>query len=141
MGFKSAKLHIRGTQSVGGEDTVMDFYTDGNVKWEGDQMTIIYPEPEENGLGNVNTIVKLQGDTLTMERKEMPGSVLTIQRGKRHVCQYETPVGSFFVGVVGGEITLNRAGGHTDLFFDYSIDINASLASRNSIRIVVDEQS
>lgn len=141
MEFKDAKLHIRGTQTSGEDNTVMDFYIDGQVMWDNDRMTLTYPEPEENGLGSVNTILRLENDTVTMERKEMPGSMLTIQRGRRHICQYETQMGSFFVGVMGGEINLERKDRHTDLFFDYAIDINTSLASRNTVRITMDERA
>lgn len=139
--FKKAKLHIRGTQSADGDDTIMDFFIEGKVSWDADHLTLTYQEPEEHGLGSVNTILRLVDDTVTMERKELPGAMLTIQKGRRHICQYETPVGSFFVGVSGGNISLTRTGQKTDLLFDYAIDINTNLASRNTVKITLEEMN
>ncbi len=64
---------------------------------------------------------------------------LILEKGKRHLCQYDTGYGSLMVGVFTSsfESTLNEQGG--SLRVRYTLDINSSLSSNNEISIIVKE--
>ena len=60
-----------------------------------------------------------------------------LEKGKRHLCHYDTGFGSLMVGVFAQSIhsDLTDSGGTLDV--SYSLDINSGLNSMNSIFVDV----
>lgn len=140
MSAHQVKLHIRGTQSDGpGEaQTISDFFIDGTLATRGQTLTLRYREPTEHGLGDVETVLRYDGQLVALERNGKNG--LLIEAGRRHICQYRTPLGDIYIGVNGGEIKMTREAGRLDMEIDYAIDVNTSFAARNNIKITAVEQ-
>lgn len=127
------KLHITGTQIVDAEETVMDFFVDGHLETCESGFVIEYTEPAEHDLDRQQTTVRYDGESVKMERAN--GSSLVIQRGRRNVCQYATPFGNMIFGISGGVIDVENNEDRLRMEFDYSIDLNTRLASRNTMKI------
>ena len=64
---------------------------------------------------------------------------LILEKGKRHLCQYDTGYGTLMVGVFTSSFdsTLDASGG--SLQVRYTLDINSALSSNNEILITVKE--
>ena len=127
------KLHITGTQFTDPDQTVSDFFVEGHLRSEDGEIYLEYPEPAEHGLGQITTVLRYDGKLLKLERDGESG--LLIEKGQRHICQYHTPLGDVFIGVNGGDIRVTDSPDRLDMEIDYAIDINTTLASRNTIKI------
>ena len=78
-------------------------------------------------------------DKVTITRFGWARSQLVVEAGVRHQCQYDTGFGEMTIGVMGTrfENDLGDQGGK--LSFGYTLDIEASVASENTISINIQE--
>ena len=83
--------------------------------------------------------VEEQENRVTLIRGGIQGTRLILEKGKRHLCQYDTGYGTFMVGVFTSSIRcrLGEKGGSIDV--NYTLDINSDLSSINEISITVKE--
>ena len=114
--------------------------TRGSFVRRGGSYYISYRETEATGYEGCTTTVKLDrmGKVSMLRYGPMP-SQLVIEKGRRHICHYDTGQGSITMGIAADEIVadLNERGGR--LQFSYNLDINANLFSKNTVNITVRE--
>ena len=72
-----------------------------------------------------------------MVRRGSNNAQLVIERGRRHLCHYETGFGDMVIGVNGMDIenTLGSDGG--ELNFSYKLDLNSNFLSLNRLSVTV----
>lgn len=136
MRKQAVKLHIKTMHTLTDISPVVenDIFIEGElIKKEGG-FTLSYLEPAEHGLDGVKTTIKYDGEMARIEH-EGEKNGLIVQRNQRHLCHYLTPAGSMMIGVSGGDIKVDMKNGGLDMEMDYSIDFNASSATRNNIKI------
>ena len=133
-------ISIVGKQQVDGETGEIRIDTLGSYVKKGDHWYIAYKEYDEDDPNRYQTsILKIEsGEKVTLMR-DNSATRLILEKGKRHLCQYDTGYGSLMVGVFTSsfESTLNEQGG--SLRVRYTLDINSSLSSNNEISIIVKE--
>ncbi len=100
---------------------------------------ITYREYDEDN-PQVSHIASVKVENLENNRVTMTkagGTKLILEKGERHSCAYNTLYGALILGVYTSDIesTLDENGG--ELKIKYTLDINSSLASENSIYIKV----
>jgi len=101
---------------------------------------ISYKESETTGFEGVTTTLKVEGDScVTLTRSGVSNSSLVLEKGRRHLCHYDTGFGDLMVGVSGCRINSRLDDGGGELTFNYSLDINSSLVSQNEVYISVKE--
>ena len=134
-------ISILGKQIVDGEKGEISLTTVGSYTTRGDKRYIVYHEYDEDlPHAKITSILKIEDNKkVTLIRNGGQNSRLILEKGKRHLCHYDTGVGSMMVGVFANKIVsdLNEHGG--DLEVHYSLDINAGLSSLNEIFINVKE--
>lgn len=135
---KEVLINITSTQSQEGEEPEeVELFTTGTLCRSGEGWRIAYEESEATGFEGCRTLVEVTDDLrrATMTRIGPASSQLIIERGVRHQCNYDTGFGSLIIGVLGDRIlsTLTEEGGLLE--FAYSLDVNASLASENTVSI------
>ena len=59
------------------------------------------------------------------------------EKGRRHVCHYETGHGSLSLGVAADEIQSRLSDKGGTVQFSYLLDVDASAVSRNTVKITV----
>ena len=137
---KNVIIKINGTQKSEGESDRLELYTKGLFYKRSGNYYLSYEEPSESGLMGTRTTLKIEGqEKITLLRSgEMKGQLI-IERNKRHLCHYNTPVGDMFLGVCAGNISsrLSDEGGSLD--FSYRLDVNASLLSENEVSVQVED--
>ena len=138
---KDVLISIRGTVLAEGKDPdVIELVTAGRYFAKNGHYYIVYKESEATGLEGVTTTLKVDGEEcITLVRHGPSPSNLILEKGRRHLCQYETGYGQMMVGVSGCKIKsqLDDRGG--ELAFYYTLDINSSLVSENEVLISVKE--
>ena len=140
MEDKEFLITIVGTQrDEDGESDEVELFTTGNFYRAANSWCVAYDESEATGFEGNRTIVEVEDGLrrVTMTRLGNTSSQLIIERGMRHQCTYDTGYGSIIIGVSGDYIhsTLTEEGG--ELGFGYSLDVNTSLASENTVTITV----
>lgn len=112
--------------------------TRGDFVKRGSSYYIVYRESETTGYEGCVTVVRADASQkVSMLRYGEAASQLVIEKGRRHLCLYETGYGSMTLGIAADEIEngLSDTGGR--LFFSYLIDLESSSLSRNSVEITV----
>ena len=85
------------------------------------------------------SVLKVEKDCITLLRSGGDETHLVLERGKRHLCRYDTGYGPMTVGVYTHEMTdeLGENGGRFSV--RYTLDVNSALASVNEVVVTVRE--
>ncbi len=133
-------INIEGTMEQSGETDTVSLLTRGSFVQKNGHFFISYKESAATGYeGNVTTVKVESQDKVSMLRYGSAPSQLVIERGRRHVCHYDSGYGVLSLGVAADEIDngLTEAGGN--LTFSYTLDSGESQISRNRVKITVQE--
>lgn len=131
-------ITVVGKQTVDGEQEKIEVITAGDMIIEGDKLTIIYPEySEEVPSKRTDTTVTLENGVLSVDRQGEMSSHLILEKGKRHECLYQTPMGQMFIGIFTDNVhaKLDESGG--EITASYQLDFNRSVVSYNEFYISV----
>ena len=134
-------INVLGTQQVDGESDSIEVITTGDYCREDGQVTVTYPEyAEEDPNIRTDTTVSFDGSKLIIERRGEMSSRLMLEKGRRHRCLYETPMGQMMIGIFTDSITadLDDAGG--TIRASYQLDFNNSAVSYNEFLITIKEK-
>lgn len=138
---KDVLISIKGTViSEGAEPDIIELVTAGKYYARCGNYYISYKESEATGLEGVTTTLKVDGQSsVTLIRNGSARSRMILEKGRRHLCQYDTGYGPLMVGVSGTRIrsTLGDLGGELDFY--YTLDVNSSLLSENQVSVQVRE--
>ena len=131
-------ITIRGTMEQGGERDKVKMMTRGSFVRRNGSFFITYKETETTGYAGCVTTVKVEdSQKVSMLRFGSAPSQLVIEKGRRHVCHYETGYGSLSLGVAADEIESRLSDKGGTVQFSYLLDMDASAISRNTVKITV----
>ncbi len=134
---KDVLITILDEQLSDGETERLEITTAGTLKSDKNGVSISYDEVDGALQGCVTTL-KIESPTcVTMSRNGPYSSQLILEQNKRHSCYYETPVGSFMMGVFAKSVgaAVGENGGVLNL--KYTVDFNSGLATENTMTITV----
>jgi uncharacterized beta-barrel protein YwiB (DUF1934 family) len=136
---KDVLISIKGTVlPSSGTPDIIELITSGKYYRKNGSYYISYKESEATGLDGVTTTLKIDGEnTVTLIRNGSQKSQLILEKGQRHLCQYDTGFGQLMVGVSGCKIKslLDDFGG--ELVFNYTLDVNSNTVSQNEVSVTV----
>lgn len=134
-------INVLGTQTVDGETDSIEVITSGDYRREDGRVIITYPEySQEDPNTHTDTTVTYDGAKLTIERRGEMSSRLMLEKGRRHRCLYETPVGQMMIGIFTDSITADLGDGGGSIRASYQLDFNNSAVSYNEFNITVREK-
>ncbi len=134
-------IRIKGTQTVDGEEDVVEMATVGTLERLADGWQLCYPESEATGMAGARTCLRIQKDRVHMERSGPHPSMLILEKNRRHHCNYNTPYGTIDLGTYASELEchLTETGG--SLRFSYTLGFNGGISSAHTINITVQEDT
>ena len=101
---------------------------------------ISYEDTSATGFeGSVTTIRVDDSRNASITRVGTANSVLSLEIGRKHFCQYGTPYGNLQIGVYTHEIR-NTIAKDGKLYLKDTLDLNSSYLSDNEIIMTVQEQ-
>lgn len=138
--MKEVLIEIKGTQILpeGDPDTTV-FTTTGTLEVNNDGFLLSYKESEMIGADNVSTEINVNGDTVVLTRTGGMESQLTIEKGRRHTCLYNTPQGDFVIGIFGESLMTELFETEGKIYMSYTIDVYSGLLSKNIMEIKIKE--
>lgn len=116
-----------------GEKNETKLITKANVSNMDGKDVISYEDTEATGFEGCVTTITIDGNnSASIIRKGNANSVLSLEKDRKHFCQYGTPFGSMRIGVYTHFIrnTINDDG---KLYLKYTLDLNSSFLSDNEI--------
>ena len=138
---KKYLISIVGEQILDGESDKVEVLTTGNYLMKKDHCYIGYKEYEENNPNDYSdNLIKVENEIVTISRKGSTRSQLMLEKGKRHQCVYQTPMGDLMIGVYTKSMksTLTEKGGTLEV--SYTLDFNTDLVSENRFKVTTVEK-
>ncbi len=137
--MKDVTISIRGSQQIDGETHVVEMISSGTLALTPTEFVLEYDEKDEDDIVARTTLSVDSEGVATLQRDGPRGSRMTIQRGQRHLCHYDTAFGVLMIGVFGEQVAHNMTNRGGELYLRYTIDINSVMQSRNEVKITVKE--
>ena len=138
--MKDVMIKVLGIQSQpdGTDEDRIELVTEGQYEFTDGKITITYDESELTGfIGCVTTFV-IYPDYIVLNRQGELNTDMIFDNSRRHVCHYDTPVGTMALGIVtlDSKYSLDENGGHMEVH--YNLDVDNIAFSKNSFIIDVE---
>lgn len=133
-------IRIKSSIEQDGEVSAVDLMTRGHFTRRGGSFFISYEETETTGYEGCTTTLKIAEDAskVTMLRFGPASTQLVIERGRRHMCHYETGYGSMTLGVTADEIDNRLTDKGGTVRFSYLLDAGSAQAvSKSTLEVSV----
>lgn len=116
-----------------------EMMTNADIEGSKGHYTIKYKEKSEEMKDCQTCISVTGGNSVRIVREGSYNTVMEIERAKRNICCYSTPVGNFMMGISGSMISSEfHDGKFKKLEFAYELDAEGTLLSKNRIRITAE---
>jgi len=120
------------------EDSVVELFTDGMMYHRDGTTLLTYEESETTGFqGSVTSLKIERNGRVSLIRRGSANSHLVLQKGVRHVGNYNIYGGSMEIGVYANEVDCNITEEGGSIRLVYTLDMNTSMFSRNELLIDV----
>ncbi len=130
---KDVLISLTSIQWQDDEKNETELLTKASLSKAGSQDVISYEDTSATGFeGSVTTITVDGSSSASIIRRGTANSVLSLEIGRKHYCQYGTPFGDMRIGVYTHAIdnTIDKDG---RLYLKYTLDLNSSYLSDNEI--------
>ena len=134
---KNVLISLTSIQWQDDERNETELLTKASVSRSEGKDVISYEDTSATGFeGSVTTITVDGGKSASIIRKGTANSVLSLEIGRKHYCQYGTPYGDMRIGVYTHAIdnTITKDG---RLYLKYTLDLNSSYLSDNEIIMTI----
>ncbi len=129
-------ITIHDYHDVQGQREKSELTTTAEIFGNADDYSVIYKEQSEELMGCTTTIRVENSSRVTVSRKGAYNTELKMEKGKRNLCCYNTPVGQIMMGVFTSSIRSDfKENEKIVLDFSYSLDFNNELLNKNRIKI------
>ena len=137
---KDIIIEITGTQNSGGEPDHVEFIAQGQMDYADGLWCITYDENDFSERLTTKTMLTVDGKKcVTMSRFGEQNTQLILEKGKRHLCHYDTGCGGMLVGISTSAVHSSLTGRGGELRMRYTVDINSGYVGSNEINIKIKE--
>lgn len=134
----NAVIKITGVQGFMQPDAdTIEFVTDGIYCRTEDGYQIFYRESELTGLEGTCTTVDIGPDAVSVERKGMLNAKMVFREGEKDRFLYDTRFGAATMGVETRRIEAHFDDLGGELSIDYVVNMEHTVASRNTLKMSV----
>ncbi len=134
---KNDLISLTSIQWQDNEKNETELLTKASVSKTDGRDIISYEDTSATGFeGSTTTITVDGGKTASIIRKGTANSVLSLEVGRKHYCQYGTPYGDMRIGVYTHAID-NTISENGRLYLKYTLDLNSSYLSDNEIIMTI----
>ncbi len=134
---KNIVISLTSIQWQDGEKSETELLTKAVFRNEDGWDIITYEDTSATGFEGSTTTVKAEGNkNASVIREGTANSVLSLETGRKHFCQYSTPFGNMQIGVYTHAIE-NTIAENGRLYLKYTLDLNSSYLSDNEIILTI----
>jgi len=136
---KEVIISIEGQEmfAEGGEENVTELVTAGKYYKKGDKHYLSYKETEVTGFDATTTMLKIEDNRVALTRYGQVNTHMVFAPGEKHTGYYETPYGSFTVGIVSDDVKVQfgKNSGQIDIHYLLEIDNNTMAEHTLSLNV------
>ena len=138
---KEVIISIEGQEMVPelGEENVTELVTEGKYYKKGDKHYISYKETEVTGFEETTTMLKIEKDRVALTRYGQVNTHMVFAPGEKHVGYYDTPYGSFTVGIVSNDVKVDFKNHSGKIDIHYMLEIDNSTKAEHTLSLNVRE--
>lgn len=129
---------------LGGEagDKPIVLITEGEYSKKNGKYFMSYKETPMTGFdeGTVTT-VEVDGGRVIMTREGGNNAQMVFEKGQRHIGHYETPYGSFTVGIVSDKVNVDIGEHGGSIQIGYRLEIDNRLKARHDLNLDIREKN
>lgn len=136
---KDVLITITDVQNIDGDLETIELTTAGRFYRRNNAWYLVYEETDATGFEGCTTTLKIEPSnkvTITRFGKSNRSQML-IEPGVRHQCHYDTGFGDLMLGIMGSSFDSRLTDEGGEVSFSYSLDVNTSLTSYNSVTVSV----
>lgn len=135
-----ALIKIVGKQTADGEEDVVELTTNGTLERVGNGWKLCYNETEITGMEGTVTQLEITENCLNLVRMGAHPSMLTLEKNKRHHCNYHTPYGTIDLGTYTSQLAFDLDDHGGEVVFEYTLGFNGGISSAHNVHITVQEE-
>lgn len=87
----------------------------------------------------VSNTLKIEENKVTIMRFGEVNTQITVEQGKKHLNYYETPEGTFLMGIFGDKVNIDLNEKKGSILLRYGVEFNNSLTTHNTIDVKFEE--
>lgn len=131
---KKALITIMSSQ-IDDKDNKVELITLGDFSKKDGVYKTVYKESEETGLGETETILKIEKDMLTLKRSGAVSTVMEFKKNNNSIILYETPYGILEFKTVTKDlkVDVNDLGG--SVYINYSLIAEGQAPLRTELKL------
>lgn len=134
----SRLITITDIHNVDGQLEKSAMATVADVEGDENDYIISYDEPGEEMKGCHTKVHVSNGNCVIITRSGNYNTELRMEKGRRTLCCYVTPVGQMSMGVYTSRVISEFSDSSIKLDFTYTLDFNSELLSKNRVKINVE---
>ena len=134
----NAALTIKGTQIADGEKDVTELDVIGRYEKTDKGYIAQYSDYASEDANR--TVISFGDDTLIMTKLGEINTEMLFKEGMRTNCDYQTPYGSFEIGIYTNRLEIKANENSANINLEYNIDFNYGFAAVNKLEIKVKKQ-
>lgn len=135
---KDILVTIKDSHVIDGNKEAYEMTTRGTFDGNENNYTIEYDEQYDALKGCHTAMTVKERRWVSIVRTGDFPSELTIESGKRHNCQYNTPFGSMLIGISAQKVKSDISDGKGTLELKYTIDFYGGVANETEMMITVE---
>ena len=139
---KEVIISIKGIESLvdDSDSDNIELVTEGKYYKKGDKHYLSYLESGEmTGFDGTQTTLKIDGSTVSLTRFGEINSHMVFKEGERHLGHYETPYGSFTVGITSDSVNVDIGETYGNIRIKYMLEIDNSAQAMHDLQLSIRE--
>lgn len=122
------------------KNSSVELITSGKYCKKGDKYYLSYQETEMTGFDDsTTTTLKIDGNMVAMTRFGQINTYMEFKPGERHTGYYETPYGSFTIGILSDNVDINLSENGGDIRIKYLLEIDNNTKATHDLRLNIRE--
>lgn len=132
---KDVLVRVKGTQFMDDENDVIEMITAGTFNEKNGKKYLIYDETIVEGGDQTHNIVKIWPDKVEVTKRGLVDTHMTFECGKKHMCNYMTPVGLIILGITTSALEVEEDETSMGIVISYALEMNGEYISGCGLEI------
>lgn len=132
---KDVLVRVKGTQFMDDENDVIEMITAGTFNEKNGKKYLIYDETSVEGGDQTHNIVKIWPDKVEVTKRGLVDTHMTFECGKKHMCNYMTPVGLIILGITTSALEVEEDETSMGIVISYALEMNGEYISGCGLEI------
>ena len=138
---KEVIISIEGQEIIPemGEENKTELVTEGKYYKKGEKHYLSYKETEVTGFDATTTMLKIEDNRVALTRYGQVNTHMVFASGEKHTGYYDTPYGSFTVGVISDDVKVSFEENRGKIDIHYLLEIDNNTKAEHTLSLQVRE--